>query len=267
MSDFDPVQQKINVAFKLWLTLLVVFISALAGWLALRATPTRTGKQKALDVGEAFAAGVFLGAGLIHMLGDADASFNEQGIGYPWAPLLCGVVVLALLAAEHVGNVVSKSEGGSSVVLPLTAVAMLSVHSVLMGAAFGITSSLSTAMVVFLAVLAHKGAASFALGLELARAGLSRLRQWGLFLFFVAMFPIGVLIGQSVSHMTDAHPLVEASFSAAAAGTFLFFGTLHGLASSPFIAQCGNTREYASAVTGFESRALAQGLGICALAC
>mgnify|MGYP000998918658 CR=1 FL=1 len=65
------------------------------------------------------------------------------------------------------------------------------------------------------------------------------------------MFPIGVIIGQSIRHMTDAHPLVEASFSAVAAGTFLVFGTLHGLSSSPFIARCGNAREYSAAVVGF----------------
>lgn len=235
---------------KIGLTLVVVFISLVAGSLALRAG-TRTGKQQALGLGAAFAAGVFLGAGLIHMLGDADSTFNEQGVDYPWAPLLCGAVVLALLAAEHFGDVMSKHSSASSTVLPITAVAMLSVHSVLMGAAFGITSSFSIAMAVFVAVLAHKGAASFALGLELAGANLSRSRQWWLFLFFVAMFPIGVLIGQAVSHMTSAHPLVEAGFSAVAAGTFLFFGTLHGLASSPFIARCGNTREYGSAVAGF----------------
>jgi zinc transporter ZupT len=238
------------VALKFSLTLIVVLVSLVAGWLSLRAGESQ-GKQDALGIGEAFAAGVFLGAGLIHMLGDADATFDAQGVDFPYAPLLCGAVVLALLWAEHFGDLVARQSGPASAVLPLTAVAMLSVHSLLMGAAFGITSSLSIAMAVFVAVLAHKGAASFALGIELARSPMSHSRQRLLFLFFVVMFPAGVLIGQSVSHMTSAHPLVEASFSALAAGTFLFFGTLHGLASSPFIARCGNTREYGSAVAGF----------------
>lgn len=97
---------------------------------------------------------------------------------------------------------------------------------------------------------AHKGAASFALGLELVRSAMPKIKQWQLF-FFVVMFPIAVGLGQAVNHMTDAHSLVEASFSAVAAGTFLFFGTLHGLAASPLISRCCNAKEFAAAVAGF----------------
>ena len=235
---------------KLALTLFVVAVSLVAGRLSLRAKADQR-DQTTLGLGEAFASGVFLGAGLIHMLGDADAAFNDAGVDFPYAPLLCGAVLLALLWAEHLGDAVAKRSGQDSSVMPLTAVAMLSVHSLLMGAAFGITSSLSIAIAVFVAVLAHKGAASFALGLELVRSNLARARQWQFFLLFVAMFPVGVALGQAVSHMTDAHPLVEASFSAVAAGTFLFFGTLHGLASSPMIARCSDVRAFLAAVGGF----------------
>ena len=63
-------------------------------------------------------------------------------------------------------------------------------------------------------------------------------------------------LGQAVSHMTDAHPLVEASFSAIAAGTFLFFGTLHGLAASPLIVRCGDAKAFLAAVSGFALMAL-----------
>ena len=68
---------------------------------------------------------------------------------------------------------------------------------------------------------------------------------------FVVMFPLGTLLGQSLSTASQAHPLVEASISSMAAGTFLFFGTLHGLASSPMIERCCNRREFAGAVAGF----------------
>ena len=42
--------------------------------------------------GEALACGVFLGAGLIHMLGDASGDFNALGYDYPVAFLLTGTV-------------------------------------------------------------------------------------------------------------------------------------------------------------------------------
>lgn len=240
---------------KFTLTLVVIAISLIAGRVALQTRP-RQALRPALEVGEAFAAGVFLGAGLIHMLGDADSAFVTQGVDFPFAPMICGVVMLILLWIEHLGQKRTGEAAQPGSVMPLTAVSMLSVHSVLMGAAFGITSSLSIAMALFVAVVAHKGAASFALGLELARSSAPIKRQWQWFLIFVSAYPLGVLLGQTVSHFTNAHPLVEASFSAMAAGTFLFFGTLHGLALSPMIARCCNPREFLGAIAGFALMAI-----------
>lgn len=108
---------------KISLTLLVVGISLLAGRLAFRSDRTES-TSFALGLGEAFAAGVFLGAGLIHMLGDADSTFNAQGIDFPYAPLLCGAVLLLLLWVEHLGHLMAQRSGQRSHVLPLTAVAM-----------------------------------------------------------------------------------------------------------------------------------------------
>ena len=159
--------------------------------------------------------------------------------------------MLLLLWIEHVANGGMEAPSGNSKLLPLTAVAMLSIHSLLMGAAFGVSSSVALTVVIFIAVLAHKGSASFALGLELGRSEFSKRSAWRLFQVFVVMFPLGVLVGQALSTASDAHPLVEASISAAAAGTFLFFGTLHGLASTPMINRCCNQREFVAAVGGF----------------
>ena len=216
----------------------VVLVSLLAGRPALQAAKSERFRP-ALGFGEAFAAGIFLGAGLIHMLGDAQSSFDEAQVSYPFAMVICGGIMLILLWIEHWANHEVDHASGNSKLLALTAVLMLSIHSVLMGAAFGITSSVAMTVVIFIAVLAHKGSASFALGLELGRSSFSRVSAWRLFLLFV-MFPIGALLGELVSAAGDAHPLFEASIAAAAAGTFLFFGTLHGLASTPLIQRCCN---------------------------
>ena len=61
-------------------------------------------------------------------------------------------------------------------------------------------------VVIFIAVLAHKGSASFALGLELGRSEFSKRSAWRLFQVFVVMFPLGVLVGQALSTASDAHP-------------------------------------------------------------
>jgi hypothetical protein len=109
---------------------------------------------------EAVTAGIFLGAGLIHMLGDAAAGFDAQGIKYPWPMLLAGAVLLALLWLEHAGHAV---RGGAS--LAALATLMLSIHSFLAGAALGTSTNAAVATVVFFAIVAHKWAASFALSL------------------------------------------------------------------------------------------------------
>ena len=239
-----------SLVLKLGMVATVVVISIAAG------RPVLMGARSArfmpsIGLGEAFAAGIFLGAGLIHMLGDAQSAFDAAQVGYPFAMVICGSVMLLLPWIEHWANHGTESSSTNSKLLPVSAVAMLSIHSLLMGAAFGISSSLALTLVIFLAVLAHKGAASFALGLELGRSKFSSRSAWRLFLVFVVMFPVSALLGQSLSVASDAHPLVEASISAAAAGTFLFFGTLHGLASTPLVNRCCNQREFMAAVGGY----------------
>merc|ERR1711938_376555 len=73
-------------------------------------------------------------------------------------------------------------------IVAFSAVLMLSIHSLLMGAAFGISTSVALTIVIFIAVLAHKGSASFALGLELSRSKFSASSALYLFLIFVAIF-------------------------------------------------------------------------------
>ena len=242
-------------ALKLLLVLVVVLVSLAAGRPALR-SGSSDHQRPALGLGEAFAGGVFLGAGLIHMLGDAQAAFDREGVDYPYPMVICGGVMLLLLWVEHLANHAAEHSRGDQRIVPLTAAFMLSIHSLLMGAAFGIATSVTLMIVMFIAVLAHKGSASFALGLELGRSSFNSVSAWRLFLVFVAMFPFGALLGQSLSNASDAHPLVEASISALAAGTFLFFGTLHGLASSPMIQRCCNQREFVGALGGFALMAL-----------
>src|SRR3981081_3520819 len=124
---------------------------------------------------EAVTAGIFLGAGLIPMLGDAAAGFDAQGIKYPWPMLLAGAVLLALLWLEHAGHAV---RGGAS--LAALATLMLSIHSFLAGAALGT----STNAAVFFAIVAHKWAASFALSLKLNQTSLRLATRLGAFAVF-----------------------------------------------------------------------------------
>ncbi len=200
--------------------------------------------------GEALAAGVFLGAGLIHMLGDSAGDFATAGVDYPWAFLLCGSVVLALLLLEHLGEAATgKSDGNAS--LALLATAMLSIHSFLAGAALGTSGQGTVAIVIFIAIIAHKWAASFALTVSLARSPLTRPARFVAFVVFVLFLPLGVVSGAIAAQWDAAYPLVAPTLKALAAGTFLYLGTLHGLANGMLVKRCCDLREFSAVVFGF----------------
>jgi len=200
--------------------------------------------------GEAIAAGIFLGAGLIHMLADSAGDFASAGVDYPWPFLLCGTVVLALLLLEHLGTAAKGAEG-EGVVLALLATAMLSIHSFLAGAALGTTGMGAAAVVIFIAIVAHKWAASFALAVSLARSPLARSARFVAFLVFVLFLPLGVVSGVIATEWAAEYPLVAPTFKALAAGTFLYLGTLHGLANGTLVARCCDLREFSAVVFGF----------------
>lgn len=200
--------------------------------------------------GEAIAAGVFLGAGLIHMLGDSATDFAAANVDYPWPFLLCGTVILALLLLEHIGAA-AKGSSDASTILALLATAMLSIHSFLAGAALGTSGNDAIVIVVFIAIVAHKWAASFALAVSLARSPLTRLASFVAFTVFVLFLPLGVATGAIASQWDTSYPLVAPTLKALAAGTFIYLGTLHGLANGTLVARCCDLREFAAVVLGF----------------
>lgn len=205
--------------------------------------------------GEAVAAGVFLGAGLIHMLGDAAGDFASNGVDYPWPFLLCGSVVLALLLLEHVGAAAKGASDGNGI-LALLATAMLSIHSFLAGAALGTSGSGAVAVVIFIAILAHKWAAAFALSVSLVRSELAQPTRLLAFGTFVIFLPLGVASGALAAEWDTHYPLVAPTLKALAAGTFLYLGTLHGLANGTMVARCCDLREFSAAVFGFALMAI-----------
>ena len=195
-------------------------------------------------LGQAAAAGVFLGGGLVHMLPDAAADFGASGRRYPWPFVVCGAAVLLLalleaLARRHMGEahaieahgIEAHGEaalGGGAQAgegLPLVTALVLGVHSLLAGAALGVTTQTAEVLLVFLALAAHKGAASFSLALMLARSRTPRAWAWVVFLLFVACLPAGVAAGRLVSAREHAAPGAAGVMLALGAGTFLYLGT------------------------------------------
>ncbi|API86049.1 ZIP family metal transporter [Francisella uliginis] len=206
-------------------------------------------------IGEALASGVFLGAGLIHMLGDSASDFFSLKIDYPYPFMIAGVTILFFLFMEHVGGSLAKSNKGNSSFMAIMATIMLSIHSFLAGAALGVSPQLSVAIIVLLAVIAHKWAASLALSIVINKSNLQFLTRFLLFFGFTLMGPIGILFGANVqSHVSN--PYIEPTITAIAAGTFIYMGTLHGLERSILIKDCCNTKQYTFVIIGFALMAI-----------
>ena len=240
----------LNAAF----AVVVLIITWLAGW-----PPFSHQRKKRIGVdytaGEALACGIFLGAAILHMLPEANEAFHNAGFHYPVAFLGAGVVFLFLLWLEHLGTHLSEHESSNSPAYAWLSTAVLSVHSLLAGAALGSTSTISTAVIIMVAVIAHKWAASFALAVKLVQSGQSLKSNLIAFGIFSAAFPLGVGLG-ALANMPMGDNLLEPIFNSFAAGTFLYLGTLHGLTRATLINRCCNRRDFNYVIVGFVVMAL-----------
>jgi zinc transporter ZupT len=206
-------------------------------------------------IGEALAAGVFLGAGLLHMLHDAHHHFEELGYHYPWAFLLAGAMFLILLLLEHVGQELNENRGSNNLIFVLLSVVMLSFHSLFEGIALGLRNDLSVIIIVFIAIIAHHWASAYSLAIQIRKSNLSNYTNWVLFLIFAIMTPVGVIAGNFLT--TDiSHNILVPVFTALAAGTFLYIGTLHGLNKAVMVERCCNIYDYVFVIIGFSMMAV-----------
>lgn len=240
----------------LWFWQLISLVVILLVTLAAGAYPflrrAKIGLKSDFQTGEAIAAGVFLGAGLIHMLADSASEFSAHHVDYPVPFLLCGGIFLLLLFLEHIGReVYSHASGERSPLFAVLAMIMLSVHSFLAGAALGLSQNIGLMVVILFAVLAHKWAASFSLAIHLVKSKLSTRTAVCLFAIFALMVPLGILFGGYLSTDLQAYPLLTPAFMALAAGTFLYLGTLHGLSRAVMVKQCCDLRHFFYVVGGF----------------
>ena len=235
-----------------WISIiLILVVTAIAGYYPFfKRIKDRTARLD-FPIGESLACGVFLGAGLMHMLGDSAQDFIHEGYNYPVPFLLAGITFLVLLLLEHIGREIYEKDGGGSSGFAILAMLMLSIHSFLAGAALGLSQSLSVAVVILLAILAHKWAASFALSVQLNKSTLSIRTGLSLFTIFALMVPLGILLGDFATQHLAQHPLLEPVFSALAAGTFLYLGTLHGLKQSVMVEKCCNLKRFSYVIVGF----------------
>ncbi|NYI41285.1 ZIP family metal transporter [Demequina lutea] len=240
----------------------------------------RASSERMLGLSNTFAAGVLGGAGVIHLLGAGIGAFHTAlpTFAYPLALLLAGVGFLFILLIEdvivpgHPGHDASPPQensaavqhemdwhpaGQGSAIYPVILLIVLSVHSVILGLALGAQSALSGALIVFLAILAHKGAAGLALGVGFQRAGLTHRQALGRLTFFSVMTPLGIIAGAAIGGMLTgrADTLFEAVFDSIGAGTFMYIAALD-IIKTEFDHHRDHAQKWLAAAAGFGIMAL-----------
>ncbi len=242
----------------------------------------RGASERVLALSDTFAGGVLGGAGIIHLLGAGIDKFRVAlpNVTYPLGLLLAGVGFLVILLIEgvivpgHPGHDDSPSHPGpgpatvqhemhwhpsglGSALYPAILLIVLSVHSVILGLALGAQSALAGAMVVFLAIIAHKGAAGVALGVGYRRAGLTHRKALPQLAFFSVMTPLGIVAGASIGAALVGHAntLFEAVFDSLGAGTFLYIAALD-IIKTEFDGSRYHAEKWLAAAAGFGIMAL-----------
>ena len=226
---------------------LALLVALLATALACGALPLRrrgtaeSGPNRLLEWGNAFAAGIFLGAGFVHMLPDANAAWQELGWHYPIAMLLAAAAIVLMLLFEHVlipepahhamhapsADRFGAHEHAGAPGTTYAILTALSIHSLLEGLALGAQRELRSVLVIFAAILAHKSMEAFALGVSLARRSAPGTRTGALLALFAAATPVGIVAGATVGALEGPAQLAcEAAFLSLAAGTFAYVATL-----------------------------------------
>ena len=238
------------VVLKLGLAVAVLIGGGLGVLLAWTIAGGGTSEERFMALGDTFAGGVLMGAGLVHLLSDGVGEFRSlaPGLGYPLAFILAGAAFLLILLIE--GVIVANpdanesplhcgSRGASHEIVPRAAksephpyvavlLLVLSVHSVIVGVTLGAQSSVSRTLIVFIAIIAHKSVAGFALGVSYRRAGYSLRRTLPVAAFFSSMTPLGILAGTTIVAIVASHgrQIFEAVFDSLGAGTFLYIAIL-----------------------------------------
>lgn len=232
------------IEIKLLLLIAILAAGALGALAPLRGQ-TAGGRERLLGWGNAFAAGVFLAAGLVHMLPDADRTWQSLGHVYPTAFALAGLAFVLMLLVEHVllpeqahaemhapsgerfARIAERHHHGGDALAAYAVLIALSIHSLLAGLALGAEAELSRVLVIWLAILAHKSAAGFALGVSLARSGLPERQSRTLVALFASATPLGGVIGAILGELVEGRlgAGLEATFLSVASGTFVYVAT------------------------------------------
>ncbi len=242
-----------------WMSLVSVLLIAFAGGYLPLFRPDRARQASGFPLGQAFAAGVFLALSLTIMLPSAFQVLHKAfpNVDYPLASGIAITAFLFLLGLEHLtsrfmaGAQDDTREALSSPVIPIIMTVMIAIPSFFLGTALGISET-TAALLIFIAIMAHKGSAGFALALKMVRSTLTRPQTFLIFSLFAFSTPLGIIVGEDVHQYLTGHAMmvVKGVILSLAAGTFLYMGTLHEMRHTSLIENCASRRGFLTMLAG-----------------
>jgi zinc transporter ZupT len=238
-----------TATLKFFFALSILAVILIAGWYPFK--KRLSDAHVDFPVGETLATGVFLGAALLHMLPEANSMFLKMGYHYPFAYIITGVVFLLFLWFEHLGKEIYHHHDRTYPAFAIIAWVMLSVHSLVLGTALGFSHEYPLVIMLFLAIITHKWAESFAIAVQLNKSSLRPAQSLVFFLLFAVMTPLGIFIGYYFGQEVQTDSLFDPILVATSAGTFLYLGTLHGLERCVMVERCCNLRYFSFVIIGF----------------
>ncbi len=213
------------ITFKWLAAIIILLVSLVAGLGSLRLVNKY---RSFLRIGDAAADGIFIGAAVFHLLPNAVHQFNTLDVSSSFiiAALLLIISFIIFILLHHV---LHRFRGDSRSLHVWILTIILSIHAMIAGLTLGISETLTIISVIFVAIAAHKGFETFALMMSLHRNLIALSQVILILILFSLVTPIGIMLGSMSSHFlqTNTNILLTACFSAIAAGTFLYIGTIH----------------------------------------
>ncbi|MFT6835780.1 MAG: zinc transporter 1/2/3 [Francisellaceae bacterium] len=203
--------------------------------------------------GKAFTSGVFLALSLTVMLPSAFSLWQKiiPNQVYPVATYIAISTFIILLALEHRLDHIRQDQEPSSIIIPIVMTIMIGICSFLLGTALGVSDTLSATM-VFLAIIAHKGSAAFALALTMVKSKMTRKQVYISFTCFAIATPTGIVLG-SIIHQYFSGEIAlifKATVTSIASGVFLYLATTYELRHTPFATNCRNRKGFLIMLVG-----------------
>ena len=221
------------LTIKIIAALAILAIGIMGGIIPLLAA-RRHASRRFLSLGNALAGGIFLGGGIHSSAPGSRQKLWKKWSTIPWPRCWRRSGVGVLLLIDRVVFETTRAAGMEQAgglrqpIYPVVLLVVLSIHSIIAGIALGLVPEVAASVLMMLGILFHKGSAAFALMVSAHSAGADKARLRVLLTVFVLMTPLGILLGTVASNMLDgpAARVIEGSFNALAAGTFIYVAIL-----------------------------------------